>query len=112
MKKIIPLLLTAALLTSCAKLTEMEFKTVKATIVAAEQTPLMMMPVQSGKTVTYTTFPARYEITIKYDDISTTINDEDLYNQYKNSVGDVVECELITEHFDDGTISHELKIKK
>ncbi len=113
MKKAIPILLIATtLLVGCSKIISTETETVKATVTDANYRCSLILPIQCGKTVIHRTQPARYEITVKYGTVSTTINDRNLYNEYKDKVGSTIECELIIEHYDNGTTSQELKIKK
>lgn len=113
MKKAIPILLiVTTLLVGCSKVISTEMETVKATVTETNYTGSLILPIRCGKTVIHQTQPARYEITVEYGDVSTTINDRNLYNEYKDDIGSIVECELITKHYDNGTTSQELKIKK
>lgn len=109
---LILLVLSILLITSCAKVTSVETDTVEATIIDANYTPTRMIPMRTGKITTHITYPSRHEITVKYGDISTTIDDRNLYYKYKDHIGSIVECELITKYFDNGKIRQELKIKK
>lgn len=109
---ILLLLIGIILLVGCGKVINTETKTVKATVTDVHYRSSLILPVRCGKTVIYRTQPAKHNVTLKYKDISTTINNRDLYNEYKNNIGSTVECELITKHYDNGRISKELKIKK
>mgnify|MGYP000516744321 FL=1 len=53
-----------------------------------------MMPISNGKTTTLIpqTHPARYLVTISYEDVSETFNDRNLYENVKE--GDTIQMVL------------------
>lgn len=108
MKKLIVLLvLFSILLTGCAKLISTESETVEAEVVDTYHRNMMILPRKIGNATIMTTYPARYEVTVQYNDIKTTIKSQELYEQVK--VGDKVSCNLITKYYDDNSIEKELE---
>lgn len=109
---ILLLLVIMILFVGCSKVIQTQTITVLATITEIDYISDLILPVQCGQTTIYQTLPARYEITVEFGDIETTIDNEELYNKYKDKIGNFVMCDLITTHYDNGKISKELKIKK
>ena len=70
----------------------------------------MMVPIRSGKITTWIRHPAKYCVTVTYGHISTTRDSQAFYNKYKDNIGAIIECELITTYYDDGTSKQTLRI--
>lgn len=101
------LVLFSILLTGCAKLLNTESETVEAEVVDTYHRNMMILPRKVGNITIMTTYPARYEVTIQYNNIKTTIKSQELYERVK--VGDKVSCTLITKYYDDNSIEQELE---
>lgn len=109
------LLLIAIILlcfTSCAELIDVETREVEATItdVYYKGSWIQMIPV--GKSVVSIFHQARYKVTFTYEDVTLTVDDKELYDCYKDKIGAMVKCDLITEYYDDGSIEQTLKLKE
>ena len=105
MKRIIVLLvITIFLLTSCAELVEMERTVVTATVV--DKTYTRRRVVTTGKSTIIRR--ARYITNIEYDDISMSVNNKEVYDNYE--VGDDIEVYLVVKEYDDGEIQKTLKL--
>ena len=108
MKKFIILLfLFSIFLTGCAKLVSTESEVVEAEVVATYHRGVMILPQQVGKITTLITYPARYEVTVQYNNTKTIIKSQELYEQVK--IGDKVSCNLITKYYDDNSVEKELE---
>jgi hypothetical protein len=108
MKKLIVLLvLFSILLTGCTKLLNTESEAVEAEVVHIYHRSIMILPQKAGNATILTTYPARYEVTVQYNDITTTISSQELYERVR--VGDKVSCNLITKYYDDNSIEQELE---
>lgn len=104
------LVLFSILLTGCAKLISTESEVVEAEVIYTYHRGVMILPQTVGKTTMLVTYPARYEVTVQYNDIETTISSQELYEQVK--IGDKVSCNLITKYYDNNLIEKELEWMK
>ena len=108
MKKLLILFLIFTIfLTGCAKLISTESEVVEAEVVDTYHRNMMILPQKIGNNTIMTTYPARYEVTVQYNDIKTIIKSQELYEQVK--VGDKVSCNLVTRYYDDNSIEKELE---
>lgn len=96
-------------LTSCAEVVKVESEIVNAEIVSVYHRASYAQPIIAGKVRSVIVHPARNEVTVKYDDVESTINDIEFYNKCKDNVGTTTECELVVRHYSDGNIKKELK---
>ena len=97
---------------SCSK-TEIITENVVAVVVDKEYVPssLYTVLVHMGKTVMpqTRTRPAKYLLDIKYDNITTQLNDEEIFSLFE--IGDEIKCTLVKEINQDQEIKSEyLKI--
>ena len=103
MKKIICfcLLVVCVLLVSCAELVSEETIQVEATITEVDRDAPRMI----GKIIT----PPDFDIYFEYDGLkgSWDVNRK-TYDLYKDKMGDIIKCNLITRTYDDGTIKKRL----
>lgn len=100
MKKIVLILFVAILCclsTSCAALVSEEKVEVDAVITEVDRDPIRIV----GKAIKR----ADYDIYFEYDGIegSWDVN-KTTYNEYKDSVGEIIKCYLITRVYDDGEV--------
>ena len=115
MKKIISVLLITVMLlylVSCAELISTETQEVEATVTDVDYKSAWTSMIMSGKVMIPVTHPAKYKVTITYQNATLTVDDEELYDYYKDNIGATVKCDLITEYYDDGTVRQTLKLKE
>ena len=115
MKKIIITIclisLSLMIFTGCRKEVSRETIDIKATIVSTEHKAMWIQPIHSGKVTTFITHPERNEVELKYENVSQTINNKDLYTICKDNKGNLIDCKLITIHYDDDTNKAIISIK-
>lgn len=114
MKKITIILLIIILLclTSCAALVSTETQEVDATVTDVYYRGAWIQMISSGKTMIPITHPAKHEVTFTYKNTTLTVNNKELYDYYKDKIGETVKCDLIIEYYDNGTVHHTLKLKE
>lgn len=116
MKKLLILILTIALLlpylVSCAELINTETQEVDAIVTDVYYKKKWVQMIYSGKTMIPIVHRAQYQVTLTYENITLTVDNEEFYNTYKDSIGTTVKCDLITEYYDDGSIYRTLKRKE
>ena len=93
-------------LVGCAKCICTEYENVEVTIVDKYYRAMWIQPVRTGKVTTFITHPARYEITVEYNDIEYTISGSDTYDKYKDKIGQIIIGELEIKTYDDGTVKY------
>ena len=110
---IVTLLITTLLcLSGCTELICTETQKVEATIIDVYYSGAWTQTIFTGKTIIIIPHPARYEITFTYNNVALTVDDEEIYNRYKDKIGDTAECILITEYYDSGSTYQTLKLKE
>ena len=104
--KIICLLLLSLIffIVGCATLIKTETVDVEAVVVDSWYQIGYSVPVRVGNTTTYVRHPAKYIVVVEYEDLDLTINNEELYQQYKNRIGDTITCTMVIQYYDDGSI--------
>lgn len=95
-------------LTGCAKRINTEYENVEVHIVDEYHRGMYITPIHSGKVTTMVTHPAVYRITVEYDGVEYTISGKDIYNKYKNMVGQTAIGILEIRTFDNGTVKHNI----
>ena len=112
-RKFITLLLLVSILITClpgcAKVVKTETTVVEATVIDTHYRGMWLQPVICGKVTTFITHPAKHNVKLQYKDYETTVNNKDLYDQYKDNIGAIVECNLVTTYYDDGTSETKLE---
>ena len=78
------------------------FETVSVEIVDSNYQSSYSTPVMAGKVMTMAYHPARYEIIVLYNGIEYTVDDEAMYNKYKNSIGMIINGTLRTRTYKNG----------
>jgi hypothetical protein len=106
------LIAAAALLTGCAKLIDTQEEVVEATIVDTHYYAGYYTYIKSGTTTIMQWHPARYYTTLEYNGISTDIFGSDLYSICDGKNGATIQCTLITESYDDGSVKQFLEWRK
>jgi hypothetical protein len=111
MKKVFCLALIVLLifsLTSCADLISTETQKVDVLITYEDYSGAWLQPVWTGQVFTYIPHPAQYEITVKYNGIEYTLDNETYYNAYKDRIGDTITGTLEIKTYDDGTVKYDI----
>lgn len=115
MRRIIGLILLIAVvvsLTGCAKIIDTQTETVEATIVETRFYAGYYTPIKSGNTTIMQWHAPRYYTTLRYNDITEDIYGSELYSICHGKDGDTIQCSLITETYDDGTVKQYLEWRK
>lgn len=115
MKKIISLALIVIILlycVGCAELVDTKTQEVEATVTDIYHRGAWTQMVWTGKVMIPIAHPAKYEVTFTYENVTLTVDDEDLYDYYKDKIGETIKCILITEYYDDGSAHQTLKLKE
>lgn len=94
---------------SCAPSIAEEVERVEAEILDASYKPGYFLPMKVGKAYIQRYHPARYYVYLQYGDIRITVNDDDLYKQYKEQGAKTAPCKLYTTYYPDGRIKRSLK---
>lgn len=108
MKKVttilILLLISAFMLTGCAKCIDKKEESVKVKIVNEYYKPEeQRITTMSGKIRIYTSH-AVYAITVDYDGIEYSLTDEDTYRKYHGRIGETVQATLCTKTYDNDEV--------
>lgn len=103
------LIAVAVSLTGCAKLIDTQEEVVEATIVDTRFYAGYYTYIKSGNTTIMQWYPARYYTTLEYNGISTDIFGSDLYSRCNGKNGATIQCILITESYDDGSVKQFLE---
>lgn len=103
------LIAVAVSLIGCAKLVgEPTEEIVEATIVETRVHPGSFNKIGN----VYHFNPPRYYTTLKYNDITENIYGSELYSICHGKNGDTIQCSLITETYDDGSVKQFLEWRK
>lgn len=92
------------MLTGCAKIVSTEYEMVEVEIVDSYHRAMYMTPVRAGKVTTIVTHPAVWHIYVMYEGIEYTLSGSDIYNAYKDRIGETVVATLQIDYYDDGSI--------
>lgn len=101
-------LLISISLIGCAKLVNTANETVDVTIVDEYYRDEYITYAYTGKVLIPINHSATYEITVEYNGIRYTIDDEDTYKKYRTMVGNVVNAVLEIRTYDDGTVKYDI----
>jgi hypothetical protein len=99
-------------LTGCAKIIDTQTETVEATIVETRFYAGYYTPIKSGNTTIMQWHAPRYYTTLRYNDITEDIYGSELYSICHGKDGDTIQCSLITETYDNGTVKQYLEWRK
>jgi hypothetical protein len=95
-------------LVGCTKLISTEYKNVEVNVVDIHHSAMWLQPIKAGKATTFITHPAEYDVTVEYNGVSYTIDDEDTYNRYKDKVGQTTIGTLEIRTYDNNTVKHNI----
>lgn len=96
------------LLVGCAKVVNTEYESVEVNIVDIHHRAMWLQPMKAGKVTTFITHPAVYEITVEYNNVEYTIDDQDIYDRYKDKIGQTAIGTLEIRTYDDGTVRYNI----
>ena len=98
-------------LVGCAKVTNTETTVVDGTVIGTQHISARMTPVKVGKVITFVRHPAKNYVDIQYNDITISVNDSELYDYYNDHIGETIECNLITDYYDNGKTKTRLEVR-
>lgn len=111
-KKICLLLLIVALLMSGCTITResrRETEIISVMVVGVEYKPASSRPIVAGKSIIIQRIPAEYNVIVEYKGIHKVFDDKDLYDIYKDRVGDMMEVQLITIYYENGEVRQKIE---
>lgn len=111
MKKVLLVLLIVGITFSavgCRKLVDTKYDSVEVTITDNYHRGMWLQPVRAGKVTTYITHPAVYHIMVEYNGVEYTISDYDIYDKYKDKMGQTTTGILETNIYDDNSVEYDI----
>jgi hypothetical protein len=69
---------------------------------------MWLQPIRAGKATTFIMHPAEYDVTVEYNGISYTIDDEDTYNRYKDKIGQITIGTLEIRTYDNNKVKYNI----
>ena len=101
-------LLFSVLLIGCVQPVESETKNVTVLITDSYYRGPIVTPIMVGKVVAAMTTPAIYEIEIKYENSTYTINGKNTYDLFKDRIGQTATGVLEIDRYDDGAVEYDI----
>ncbi len=114
MKKIISFIIISMILLTlvgCARVTNTETTVVDGTVIDTVHKNAWSQPIKTGKVTTFIRHPEKNYVYIQYNDITISVNDSELYDYYKDHIGETIECNLITDYYDNGKTKTRLEVR-
>lgn len=110
MKKFLVFMLIAVLvtLTGCARVINTEYKEVDVKITDTYHRAAYVTPLHAGKVTSLITHPAVYRIYVEYGGVEYTFSGSDIYNKYRNKVGQTVKGKLKINTYDDNSVKYDI----
>lgn len=111
LKKSIKVLVIICLIISlsgCTKCINTSYKNVKVKIADEYYRKAYYFPVFTGKVMIMVRRPAAYRITIEYNGTKYTISDHDVYEKYKDKIGENAIGVLEIREYDNGTTKYNI----
>lgn len=96
------------LLSGCTKCINTSYKNVKVKIADEYYRKAYYFPAFTGKVMMMVHRPAAYRITIEYNGTKYTINDRDIYEKYKDKIGENAIGVLEIREYDNGTTKYNI----
>lgn len=110
MKKNITIILTIAVICSCfigcTKCIKTETYTDQVKIVDTHYVDGRWISAFNGKSQTLIYLPATYQVIVSYNDAEYTVDGGDVYNKYKDKIGNTVNATIEKKNYDDGTVKY------
>ncbi|MBR5862165.1 MAG: hypothetical protein IKZ08_02435 [Bacteroidales bacterium] len=108
MKKILAIVLVLVLLCSiivgCSRLISTEYKMVQVEIVDEYHRAAYYTQTHVGKDVILHLHPEEYGITVKYNGTEYTSYGKEVWERYKDRIGDVIDATAEIRRYDDGIV--------
>lgn len=101
---ILGMLSISLFITGCAKVVSQEVFEDNVVIEDSYYKSSWIQPIICGKVTTMITHPAEYKIYIRYGEGRITIDDENIYELYKDKKGETVKATFIKKIYDDGSV--------
>lgn len=95
-------------ITGCAKLIKTEYENVEVTITDKYYRGMYPTPMKIGKTMTIRLHPAVYRITVTYNNIEYVISGENVYEKYKDKIGQTTTGKLEIRTYDDDSVKYDI----
>lgn len=110
MKKYLTIMLLSLtlLLTGCAELVSTETREVDVIVIDSYHRNMWLQPIHAGKVTTWVTHPEINRITVLYNDIQYNIEGSDIYDQFKDDIGETVTGVLEIRTYDDGSTQSDI----
>lgn len=99
-------LLVVSLLSGCSELVERTHINDYVTITDADYSPGYSSIYLIGGTIYDDTVDPEYIIEYEYNGIEDCVDDEDIYNKYRDKIGEKVPAVIRVDTYDDGTIKY------
>lgn len=110
MKKIISMSLIVIMIclcfVGCAKCIGTETSIEQVEIIDTYHRGAWIQPLTVGKVHTFIHHPAVYQVIVFYNDVEYTVNGEEAYDKYKESIGKIVNATIEKNSYDDGTVKY------
>lgn len=97
-------ILCVFILEGCDKCLNTEYKEVEVLIIDEYHSHMWIQPIKVGKTTSYIIHHANWDITVQYNEKEYTIDNEDIYNQFKDKLGQKAIGVLEIKTYDDGSL--------
>lgn len=101
-------LLLCIMLTGCKTAVNVEDKPVTVTITDTYHRSAWMQPIHAGKVTTFITHPAQYNVVVEYENETYTLDNQELYDQYKDKIGEQAPAILRITLYDDDTYDKDI----
>lgn len=111
MKKIVLTCIISIILVSlcgCAKCISVDTSIVEVKIVDEYHRGMYITPMPCGKSTIMITHPAVYRITIEYNGEKYDIDGKDIYEKYKDKIGEMANATLETKTYDDERVKYNI----
>lgn len=101
-------LLLSISLAGCREVVNNETREVDVKIVDSQYEKSWLQTIPSGKSVIVIRHSATYEIKVEYEGVTYTIDNENIYELFKDEVGKTATGVLEIDYYDDGTVKYDI----
>ena len=105
---VVSLLIVIFCFVSCTRTTHTEAQEIEAIITGVYYEDKWSELILIGQ---FSTSEQNQDESLTHYSITLTVGDKDIYDYYKEKIGTVVKCDLITEYYKDGSIQQTVKLK-
>ena len=100
---VVIVVLAMVVMTGCAKVVSEETYEAPVRIIDTDYDPSYITPMKVGKTTTFITHPADYDVTVEYAGVEYVLDSHADYDAAKEKVGSSMQATIIKTRYDDGT---------